>query len=286
MKQTRTWTALITPLNEDNRVDFKELKQLLDSQEEVGNGIVLLGSTGENLAFSLKEKREILQFVSENKGTYPLIVGVGGYQLQETLQWISYCESYNIDGYLLVTPIYSRPGPKGQEQWFRTLLDHVTLPCMLYNVPHRAGCELSIEAVQKLLGHPNFWALKEASGTIQTFCEYRNALPGIVLFSGCDDLYPEVAKEGAYGLVSVMSNVWPKSTKYYVEGDFNAVPQEAIHCVNYRNPVSLKALMHETKILKTPNVRAPLSVEDAGSIDVLLHNHNQVLDRESVGNPC
>ena len=56
------WTAIITPFNDDLSVDFDSFKRLLKTQEEAGNAVVLLGSTGESLALSVDERKEVIEF--------------------------------------------------------------------------------------------------------------------------------------------------------------------------------------------------------------------------------
>lgn len=63
MKETKLWTALITPLKRDGSVHYSDLKVLIKRQEEAGNGILIIGSTGEGLALSEEEKMEIVNFV-------------------------------------------------------------------------------------------------------------------------------------------------------------------------------------------------------------------------------
>lgn len=277
-----TFTALVTPFNEDGTVDYLSLDLLIVKQVEAGNGLLLLGSTGEGLALTTQEKLCLLRHVCEQNLPVPILVGVGGFQLEKTLDWLETCEALAIDGYLLVTPIYARPGPQGQVEWFRKLLDAVSRPCMLYNHPTRVGCSLEIEVLQKLKRHPNFWALKEASGSLEQFRAYRNAAPEIALFSGIDDLMPLLATEGAAGLVSVMGNAWPQATSCYVQlaqqkkitEDNPLLP--AIYSVNNRNPVSIKVLLHALNQIRTPQLRAPLSREDGSSPEELLAHHLEV----------
>ena len=63
LHHTILWTALITPLLDDGQIDFPSLKQLAISQSDAGNGIVLLGSTGEGLALTSQEQVKIVEFV-------------------------------------------------------------------------------------------------------------------------------------------------------------------------------------------------------------------------------
>ena len=47
LNNTKLWTAVITPMNQDGSVDYESLKNVLKAQDEAGNGILILGSTGE-----------------------------------------------------------------------------------------------------------------------------------------------------------------------------------------------------------------------------------------------
>ncbi|PNA38075.1 4-hydroxy-tetrahydrodipicolinate synthase, partial [Pseudomonas sp. MPR-AND1A] len=52
--------------------------------------------------------------------------------MEDTLEFLRFCESQNIDGYLMPVPLYAKPGVEGQVQWFTTLLENVSRPAMLY----------------------------------------------------------------------------------------------------------------------------------------------------------
>ena len=261
------WTALITPFLENNQIDFASLKQIATDQAQAGNGLLLLGSTGEGLALNSDEQLSIVQFVCDLQLNTPLMVAVGGYNLLEQVNWINRCNGLNIDSYLLGTPLYAKPGAVGQTQWFKALLDAAKFPCMLYNVPSRSGVEIPIETVQNLQSHPNCWAMKEASGDLSKFLNYRKYCPNIALYSGEDAMLPYLVPAGAQGLVSVCANAWPVATKVYVElcltgqtkGMFplwnDAVG--ALFCV--ANPIPVKALMQQQKCIYNSTLRSPLT---------------------------
>jgi len=167
------WTALITPFDHRGEVDYASLMNLIRMQEEAGNGILLLGSTGEGLAICDDEKQKLIELVSSKSLKTPLMIGVGGHQLKQQLSWMQFCQKFPIDAFLLVTPYYARPEYCGQMKWFSQLLDSSQKPCMLYNIPKRSGCSLNQDAVKDLCSHPNFWAIKEASGSIEEFEHYQ-----------------------------------------------------------------------------------------------------------------
>jgi len=261
------WTALITPFLENNQIDFTSLKKIATTQAQAGNGLLLLGSTGEGLALTSDEQLSIVEFVCDLQLNVPLMVAVGGYNLPEQINWIHRCNELTIDSFLLGSPLYAKPGVVGQTQWFEALLDASNFPCMLYNVPSRSGVEIPISTVQNLQEHPNCWAIKEASGDLNKFLNYRKSCPHIELYSGEDAMLPYLVPAGAKGLVSVCANAWPQATQTYVQLCLTGQTQdmfpvwndavEALFCV--ANPIPVKALMQQQKNIQTSVLRAPLT---------------------------
>lgn len=278
LHHTILWTALITPLLDDGQIDFPSLKQLAISQSDAGNGIVLLGSTGEGLALTSQEQVKIVEFVCQLSLSAPLMVAVGGYQLTEQINWITACNKLPISAYLLGSPIYSKPGVIGQTQWFSALLDAANFPCMLYNVPSRSGVSIAIETLQAVQNHQHCWALKEASGDLNQVLAYRQYCPDIALYSGEDAMMPYLAQAGVKGLVSVCSNVWPAATHQYVElslagetkGLFPLWQNAVDELFQVASPIPVKVLMHQNKMINTPFLRAPLTHLELNDCNSLL----------------
>lgn len=273
----RVWTAIVTPMNDDSSVDYESFESLLKNQNEAGNAITILGSTGEALNLDLSERKQILDFAIGLNLDIPLMVGVGGINLNEQSEWVEYLNVLDVDAYLLVVPLYAKPGVHGQYGWFKHLLDLAKRPCMLYNVPGRTAKNLEIETVKMLVDHPNFWAIKEASGSEKDFAEYAKAAVGKKMMSGDDLLLPEFARLGAEGVVSVASNVWPEATKKYadqcIEGSFadESIWKPAIEALfSASNPIPAKALLKERGDIKSSVLRLPLSIADMGDIELLM----------------
>lgn len=281
VNETVLWTALVTPFTENNTIDFDSLTTIAIKQAEAGNGIVLLGSTGEGLALTFAEKTQIVEFICELKLDTPLMVAVGGHNLADQTAWVKQCNKYAIDAYLLGTPIYAKPGVVGQTQWFKQLLDTASFPCMLYNVPSRSGVDIPVQTVKNLEQHANFWAMKEASGDINKFLAYRQAVPNIALFSGEDDMLPHLVNAGVKGLVSVCANAWPEATNLYVWLSLKGNTQSLLplwknaiaSLFSVANPIPVKVLMHCQNEITLPDLRAPLThLELESSIDVVSYN--------------
>ena len=277
------WTALITPFNNDLTVDYVSLKKLIKEQNDANNGILILGSTGEALNISLNDRKEIINFISDMDLRVPIMAGVGGSELEATTSWINFLETKNIDAYLLVTPHYAKPGDEGQYLWFKALMDNSTRACMLYNVPGRTGISLSLKAVSRLKNHVNFWAIKEASGSVEKFKEYLSASGNGFVYCGDDALFPEFSQAGSGGLISVAANVWPNATQIYVKQNLASTFKDHKLWQNAcstmflaSNPVPAKAILCAQNRISSNTMMPPLSGADLNDISLIKDANAQV----------
>ncbi|MGB0454775.1 MAG: 4-hydroxy-tetrahydrodipicolinate synthase [Bacteriovoracaceae bacterium] len=280
LKDYPLFTALITPFNEDCSVDWESLEKLFKQQEQAKNGILILGSTGEALNIDLETRKEILKFTTSKVTSVPIMIGVGGSELKATQDWISWCQAElpkgSFHSFLLVTPLYAKPGRHGQTHWFQNLLDLSQVPCVLYNVPSRTGTSLHFDTVSDLKDHKNFFGLKEASGSVKDFEEYRKRAPHQFLYSGDDALTFEFAKHNVNGLISVASNIWPEKTHLYLDKclsrslsdeDKSLWSKACDSLFEASNPTPAKALLNEIGVIKTGVLLAPLNEKDLASTE-------------------
>lgn len=272
----QVWTATVTPMNDDASVDYDSFTKHLKAQAEAGNAITILGSTGEALNLDSSEREAIIDFALNLKLGVPIMVGVGGINLHDQLDWIKYLNQKAVDAYLLVVPLYAKPGVHGQYGWFKSLMDEANKPCMLYNVPSRTAKNLEFETVKMLKDHPKFWAIKEASGSEDDFSKYKASAPKAHMMSGDDPMLPALSKLGAKGVVSVASNVWPTATQEFAKQCLNGSFKDhelwekatkALFCAS--NPIPAKALLHDLGRIKTPQVRLPLSSQDMADMAIV-----------------
>ncbi|MFY0684477.1 MAG: 4-hydroxy-tetrahydrodipicolinate synthase [Balneola sp.] len=268
------FTAMITPMNTDGGVDYESLEYLLLKQEQAKVGTLVLGSTGEGLNLNPQEKRAVVKFAKELNLDVPLMVGIGGHSLPAQKEFIRYCDEVGVDSLLLVTPLYAKPGKEGQFEWFSELLSITETPCVLYNVPSRTGIKLDPEVPARLAEKfPHVTGVKEASGSVEEFKEFRKHSPDLAFYSGDDGLTEAFIKEGGVGLVSVASNVWPAQTRKMVDlmidGRFDELYQDWEESANSlfsaSNPVPTKVLLQHKGWITNTTVRLPLSLNDLTS---------------------
>lgn len=279
------WTAIVTPMNADSTVDYESFEKILREQEVANNAIVILGSTGEALNLDKAECKKILEFGLSLNLKVPVMTGIGGFNLNETLEYVKYLNTLPLDAYLVVTPLYAKPGEHGQTAWFKAIMDCATKPCMLYNVPGRTGVKMNFKAIANLADHQNFWAIKEASGSVEDFKKYTEANPKARVYSGDDGMVFDFAPHGCKGLVSVASNAWPSETHAYVvktlEGklskDEASLWSKACDTLFIAaNPVPVKNLMAYQGKIKTKTLRAPLNALDLEDNSPVVDANNKI----------
>ena len=75
-----TGVALVTPFKKDQSIDFAALENLIEIQIKGGiDYIVTLGTTGESVTLTEKEKVEVFNFTVEKvNGRIPIVIGIGG----------------------------------------------------------------------------------------------------------------------------------------------------------------------------------------------------------------
>lgn len=223
---TGTATAIVTPMHADGSVNYESLEKLLDFQIESGiDAIVSCGTTGESATLSHQEHCDVLQFTIRHANKrVPVIAGTGSNDTTYCLELSQEALALGADALLLVSPYYNKTSQAGLIKHFTYVADRVDLPCILYNVPSRTGCNIKPETYFELSKHPRIVATKEANGDISSVAS-TIALCGdeLSVYSGNDDQVLPIMSLGGKGVISVFSNILPaqmhKITSLWMSGN-------------------------------------------------------------------
>ncbi|MBQ9057728.1 MAG: 4-hydroxy-tetrahydrodipicolinate synthase [Atopobiaceae bacterium] len=228
---TGSIVALVTPFKEDKSIDWEGLERLVDFQlEGQTDAILVLGTTGESSTMTDREDFEVAEFVVDRvAGRVPVIGGAGSNSTAESLNKSLGLIKRGIDGLLLITPYYNKSNEEGIYHHFKTVLDQVNVPCILYNIPGRTGCAISIANLERLSAHPNAWGLKEASGDISYAANAAQFVSDdFKMFSGNDDIIVPIMSLGGSGVISVWANIAPKTVHDMCAQWLNGNHEEAL----------------------------------------------------------
>ncbi|MFM7823570.1 MAG: 4-hydroxy-tetrahydrodipicolinate synthase [Bacteroidota bacterium] len=216
-KQNRligTGTALITPFNADFSIDFKSLGKIVDHQ--IKNGVdylVVLGTTGESVTLDKSEKEQVVSFIKDRaKGRVPIVVGVGGNNTSEVVHALCTTDLRGVEAVLSVSPYYNKPNQEGLYKHFSEVAKASPVPVLLYNVPGRTGSNMLPETTLRIAkNHKNVIGIKEASGNMDQIMSILKHRPkGFLVISGDDSITLPLIASGADGVISVVSNAFPK----------------------------------------------------------------------------
>jgi 4-hydroxy-tetrahydrodipicolinate synthase len=209
-----TGVALVTPFQQDGKVDFPALGSLVSHVIKGGvDFLVALGTTAETPTLSAAEKQEVLSaIVKYNERKVPVVCGLGGNNTAEVLQNLKDFDLKGVDALLSVTPYYNKPSQEGLYQHFKAIAEATNKPIILYNVPGRTGGNmLPATAIRLAKDFKNIVAIKEASGNLVQCMELIQDKPdNFTVLSGDDNLALAQMAVGMEGIISVAANCFTK----------------------------------------------------------------------------
>ena len=273
--------AIITPFK-NNKIDYESLGRIIDFQiENKTDAIVICGTTGEASTLTDDEHVEEIAFAVEKvAGRVPVIAGTGSNDTAYAV-WLSReAEKAGADALLQITPYYNKATPKGLIKHFLTIADAVSLPNIVYNVPSRTGCNITLPVYKEIAKHPNIVATKEASGNISTIAQIFDEVGDLLdVYSGNDDQIVPILSLGAKGVISVLSNVMPREAHDICQLFFDGKIKESaelqlklLKLINNLfievNPVPVKTAMNLMGWC-SEEMRLPLCEMDEKNLDVL-----------------
>lgn len=216
MKSGQVLTAMITPMNRDQSVNYTAAVELAQRLGENGSdGVVLSGTTGESPNLSFEEKVKLFSAVTDALGgQMTIIAGTGSNSTQDSILLTKAAEKAGVDGIMLVAPYYNKPSQEGLYQHFKTVAEQTTLPVMIYNVPGRTSVNILPETVARLAEIENIVAIKEASGNLEQVSVLKTMVPeDFLIYSGDDALTLPILAVGGAGVVSVASHLVVREIK-------------------------------------------------------------------------
>ena len=267
----RIATALVTPFNEDNSINYQETEGIINHLIENGTDtIVVCGTTGESPTLSTKEKLDLITFVVKvvNKRV-TVIAGTGDNETQYSIDMTKAAERAGVDGIMLVAPYYNKPNQRGIYAHCAAVAAETKLPIMLYNIPGRTGVNILPETIVALSKIPNIQVVKEASGNIDQMTEIlANVSDDFSVYSGDDGLTLPLLAVGGAGVISVAAHVVGNDMKEMIvafeEGrhkDAATIHQALLPLIRalfaHPNPVPVKYALSKLGI-DAQKVRLPL----------------------------
>lgn len=204
-------TAIITPFNKEDKVDYPGLKRLTEHLLNTGStGFVIGGTTGETATMTHDEKIELYtKFVQIIAGRVPVVAGTGS---NNTAQTVAFTQEVGqipgIDMALVVAPYYNKPDQRGITAHYEKVAESSPIPIIIYNIPGRTGIKITKETLVELSHNPKIAGVKQCSDLEDLEYIVEHAAKVFLVYTG-EDLQSLTAKVlGAKGVISVASHIY------------------------------------------------------------------------------
>ena len=205
--------ALMTEFKQDESLDLEATARHIESCLGAGcEGLVMLGTLGENSSLAPEEKEAVLRCAVETAaGRVPVLSGVAEYTTELGIAHAKRAERVGCAGLMALPCMVYEQDEREALAHFETLAAASDLPIMIYNNPVSYKVDLSPEAFLKLAKSETIVAVKESSHDSRRITDMFNVCGDrYVLFCGVDDLVLENLLFGAAGWVAGLVNAFPR----------------------------------------------------------------------------
>ena len=264
-------TAIVTPFKADGAVDYDKFRELASFLVDHGSdGLVVCGTTGESPTLSDEEKVELWRAAVDAVGDRATVVaGTGTYDTAHSIHLTEAAHEAGVDGFLVVTPYYSKPPQRAIVAHFEAIAGVSDRPIVVYNIPGRVVINIEPETIERLAEIPTVKAVKQANDDLEQ--ARRIVAAGLDLYAGDDNILFPFLGIGGLGGVCVHTHVAGPKVKemiaLYRSGDVDgarrideelAPAYELLGVVT--NPIAIKAALnllgHGVGGLRLPLVEA------------------------------
>jgi 4-hydroxy-tetrahydrodipicolinate synthase len=196
-------TAIVTPFDDDHRVDEHAFVSLLHHLADHGSdGFVVAGTTGEAPTLDDDEHLGLIELaVRERPSGTTIIAGVGSNDTRHAVKLTARACELGADALLSVNPYYNRPNRRGIVAHYREVARAADRPIVLYNIPQRTGSDMPNDLLAELAQLDHVSAVKQANN------DNLARVDGLELYAGNDEVLARVLDLGGAGGILVASHI-------------------------------------------------------------------------------
>ena len=207
---------IITPVDDDEKIDEKELRAQVDYC--IGNGIAGILAFGSNGEFYMVEEDEMERglriMIDQAADRVPVFLGIGAISTKKACRLARMGVSCGAYGISVLQPMFLKPTEAELYLHFKTIAESIPdTPMLLYNNPGRCGYTMSAALIERLAHEvPNIVGMKDTSGDITQTEEFirRTMDVDFKVLGGKDTLLYASLCVGAVGGVCTAGNFMPE----------------------------------------------------------------------------
>lgn len=208
----KMFSALITPMNDDESVNYDALTELVGMQVERGvEGFYCCGSSGEGLLLDLEERKAIVEtVVTAASGRVPVIAHVGTIRTADAVELARAAEHSGADAVSLIPPYYYRFTAEEVLGYYNEIITRTGLPVVIYNIPQFTQVQFDKVLAGPLLDQDQVLGVKHTAHDLYSLERMCAAYPEKVFFNGFDEIYLSSLSAGARATIGTTVNLQPE----------------------------------------------------------------------------
>jgi 4-hydroxy-tetrahydrodipicolinate synthase len=277
-------TAIVTPFDEEGRVDEESFVALMRHLAENGSdGFVVAGSTGEASTLTDEEQLGLIDLAVKERPALPsrpgarasIVAGTGANDTRHAVHLTERATELGADALLSVTPYYNRPSPLGLKRHYEAIADATNKPILLYNIPSRTATNIPPQQLEEL------GQIDGIEGVKQSNQEELQLIDGLDLYTGDDATFAHTLDIGGAGGILVASHIVGNEMRRMVDepqrrAEIDASLQDVYETLFITsNPTCTKAALnllgHNVGGLRLPLVEA--TADEAEAVRAMLERH-------------
>jgi 4-hydroxy-tetrahydrodipicolinate synthase len=232
--------ALTTKFKPDLSLDLPAIEKHIGVQLDAGvDGLVILGSLGENATLSPDEKLEVIRTaVGAANGRVPVLSCVAESSTAGACSFVEKSSAMGLSGFMVLPGMQYEADRRETIAHFRAVAAASALPIMVYNNPVAYRVDITPEMFAHLADEPKFAAIKESSGEVRRISDIRDLCGDrYAIFSGVDEFAYGGFLLGAVGWVAGLVCAFPRETVAIYRLVREERYEEALRIFNWFVPV-------------------------------------------------
>src|SRR3989344_2233406 len=234
------YPAATTQFTETLAIDHDATQKVQSALVDDGvDGLIILGTCGENNSLESDEKLAVLKGAVEAVGgRVPLVAGVSEFTTKRAIEYARSAEAIGIDALMLLPCMVYVPRVEELEAHFRAVAEATSLPIMLYNNPPAYRVNVDFDTLARLENVPNIVAIKESAPDPRRFTDLINRFGDrYTVMAGLDDVALEGLMLGASGWVSGLTSAFPRESVALVAAQRRGDYAEALRIYRWFMPL-------------------------------------------------
>lgn len=215
IKLNGIFPAVPTPFDTEGNLSTDKLKENFNYWNQFDlRGYLLLGSNGEMVMLSQKERLEVLEAArAVIPGDKIMLAGTGCQSTRETIELTKEAARIGADAALVLNPFYykNQMTRKALENHYFSVADGSPIPLLIYNMPASTGIDMDADMVVSLSGHQNIIGLKDSGGNlVKTETVMDLAESTLQVMAGSAGFLLPALSAGAAGGILALANIAPQ----------------------------------------------------------------------------